>query len=191
MKTKKSNMKWWLIGAGALLLILIAWGFGTYNKLITLDNTAQEKWGNVETQYQRRIDLIPNLVSTVKGYATYEQETFAKITQLRSQWAGAGTIDDKITAAQGMDSAISRLLLVAENYPELKANENFLSLQDELAGTENRISVERTRYNEAVRNYNIATQKVPTNMIAGMFGFEQKKMFEADKGAETAPKVTF
>lgn len=191
MKQKKSNLKWWLIGAGVLILVLIAWGAGSYNKLIVLDSGVAEKWANVETQYQRRIDLIPNLVSTVKGYATHERELFTQITELRSQWASAKTVNDKISAAQGMDSAISRLLLVVENYPQLKANENFLSLQDELAGTENRVSVERTRYNEAVKSYNIAVQRIPTNIIAGMFGFEEKEMFEAQAGAEKAPIVVF
>ncbi len=191
MKQQKSNLKWWLIGAGVLILVLIAWGVGSYNRLIVLDSGVAEKWANVETQYQRRIDLIPNLVSTVKGYATHEKDLFTQITELRSQWASATNVNDKINAAQGLEGVVSKLLMVAEAYPQLKANENFLSLQDELAGTENRVSVERTRYNEAVKAYNIAVQRIPTNIIASMFGFEQKTMFEAAAGAETAPTVTF
>lgn len=190
-KTKSSNLKWWLIGAGVLILVLIAFGVGTYNRLIALEGGVAEKWANVETQYQRRIDLIPNLVSTVKGYATHEKDLFTQITELRSQWAGAKTVDDKINAAQGLEGVVSKLLMVAEAYPQLKANENFLSLQDELAGTENRVAVERTRYNEAVLAYNVAIKRVPTNLLAGMFGFEPKSMFEAQAGAENAPKVTF
>lgn len=191
MKQKKSNLKWWLIGAGVLILLILGAGIGMYNDLVSKDVTITEKWGNVESQYQRRIDLIPNLVSTVKGYATHERDLFTQITELRSQWAGAKTIDDKITAAQGLDGAISRLMMVVENYPQLKANENFLSLQDELAGTENRVNVARVEYNAAVGSYNKAVRTMPKNIIASMFGFEQKKMFEAQEGAENAPKVTF
>ena len=187
----KSNLKWWLIGAGVLILVLIAFGVGTYNRLIALEGGVAEKWANVETQYQRRIDLIPNLVSTVKGYATHERDLFTQITELRSQWANAKTVDAKINAAQGLESVVSKLLMVSEAYPQLKANENFLSLQDELAGTENRVAVERTRYNEAVLAYNVAIKRVPTNLLAGMFGFEPKSMFEAQAGAEKAPTVTF
>ncbi|MBN1645210.1 LemA family protein [Candidatus Woesearchaeota archaeon] len=192
MAKKKSNKKkYWLIGAGIILLLLILWLVFSFNKLVVLDNTADEKWANVETQYQRRVDLIPNLVSTVKGYATHEKELFTEITQLRSQWAGAKTPADKMTAAQGLEGAISKLLLVAENYPNLKANENFLSLQDELAGTENRISVERTRFNTAVKDYNIAIRRIPTNIVAALFGFSKKEMFEAEIGAEKSPLVEF
>ena len=159
--------------------------------LVSLDANAKEKWANVETQYQRRFDLIPNLVSTVKGYAAHEEKLFTEITEMRSRWQNAPTIDDKVTAANGLEGAIGRLLMVVENYPVLKASENFLSLQDELAGTENRVSVERTRYNEAVKQYNVATKRIPTSIIASMFGFKEKKMFEAAEGAENAPKVTF
>lgn len=192
-KKEKSKMKLWItIGVIAIIVLaLVGWFIGSYNTLVTLDNTATEKWANVETRYQRRFDLIPNLVSTVKGYAAHEEKLFTEITKLRSQWQSAATIDDKVTAANGLEGAIGRLLVVVENYPVLKASENFLSLQDELAGTENRVSVERTRYNEAVRNYNIATKRIPTNIIASMFGFKEKNMFEAAEGAENAPKVTF
>jgi LemA protein len=192
-KKEKSKMKLWItLGVLALIVLaLVGWFIGSYNTLVTLDNTAIEKWANVESQYQRRFDLIPNLVSTVKGYAAHEEQLFTEITKLRSQWQSASTIDDKVTAANGLEGAIGRLMVVVENYPVLKASENFLSLQDELAGTENRISVERTRYNEAVKQYNIATKRIPTNIIASMFGFKEKKMFEAEAGSEKAPKVTF
>ena len=192
-KTQKTNMKKWIIiGVIALLVLaMVGWFIGSYNMLVSLDANAKEKWANVETQYQRRFDLIPNLVSTVKGYAAHEEKLFTEITKLRSQWQNAPTIDDKVTAANGLEGAIGRLLMVVENYPVLKASENFLSLQDELAGTENRVSVERTRYNEAVKQYNVATKRIPTSIIASMFGFKEKKMFEAAEGAENAPKVTF
>jgi LemA protein len=148
----------------------------------------------VEVQYQRRFDLIPNLVNTVKGYAAHEEKLFTEITALRSQWQtarSAGDVNGAIAAAQGADGAISRLLLVAENYPNLKASENFLSLQDELAGTENRVVFSRNKYNEAVRAYNTAIRRFPTSIIAGIFGFEKKTLFEAQAGAENAPQVSF
>lgn len=192
-KKEKSNMKLWItIGVIALLVLaLVGWFIGSYNMLVSLDANAKEKWANVESQYQRRFDLIPNLVSTVKGYAAHEEKLFTEITEMRSRWQGATSIDDKVEAANGLEGAIGRLLMVVENYPVLKASENFLSLQDELAGTENRVSVERVRYNEAVKQYNVAIKRIPTNIIAGMFGFKEKKMFEAAEGAENAPKVTF
>lgn len=190
-KKEKSNAKWWLLGISIVLLALVFGGVYSYNRLIALEGAVSGAWGNVESQYQRRFDLIPNLVSTVKGYAAHEEKLFTEITEMRSRWQGAKTVDDKVTAANGLEGAIGRLLVVVENYPVLKANENFLSLQDELAGTENRVSVERIRYNEAVMNYNIAIKRVPTNLFAKAFGFKEKKMFEAEAGAEKAPKVTF
>jgi len=192
-KKEKSKMKLWItLGVVALLVLaLVGWFVGSYNMLVSLDANAKEKWANVESQYQRRFDLIPNLVSTVKGYAAHEEKLFTEITEIRSRWQGATNTDDKVAAANGLEGAIGRLLMVVENYPVLKASENFLSLQDELAGTENRVSVERVRYNEAVKSYNVAIKRIPTNIIAGMFGFKEKKMFEAAEGAENAPKVTF
>lgn len=195
MKNKKSNLKWWLIGAGVLILIILGAGIGMYNDLVSKDVTITEKWGNLESQYQRRIDLIPNLVTTVKAYATHEKELFTKITELRSRWASAKTADDKMAVATGIDEVTKQLQTVinvaVENYPQLKANENFLSLQDELAGTENRVNVARVEYNAAVGSYNKAVRTMPKSIIASMFEFEQKKMFEAAEGAENAPKVTF
>src|SRR3989344_5196169 len=180
------------IGAIVLLvLILVMWIGGTYNSLITLQINAENSWAQVETSYQRRLDLIPNLVATVKGVAEFEQETFEKITQARSGWTQAGNINDKIAAANQMESALARLLVVAENYPQLKANQNFLALQDELANTENKIAVERKRYNDAVRAYTVKTKTFPSVMIANMFGFEQMNYFESAQGAENAPTVDF
>ncbi|MBW2204691.1 MAG: LemA family protein, partial [Deltaproteobacteria bacterium] len=148
-------------------------------------------WAQVENQLQRRYDLIPNYVETVKGYAKHEKEVFVKVTEARSKVAGATTISDKIQANNQLTSALGRLLLVVERYPELKANTNFIRLQDELAGTENRIAVERRRFNEMVKTYNIKVRKFPTNILAGMFGFEKAAFFEVPKERQAAPKVKF
>lgn len=180
-----------LLGIGVVALLLVFWVIGSYNGLVRLHTTTEQTWADVETQYQRRMDLIPNLVETVKAYASHEEELFTEVTRLRSAWANAGSVNEQIAAAQGMESALSRLLLVAENYPQLKANENFLSLQDELAGTENRVSVARTRFNEAVGAYNQKLRTIPTVFIAGMFGFERREFFEAEEGAQEAPTVDF
>ena len=189
---KKNNAKKIWIGLGVLALLIILFIVGTYNSLVRLDNTVDNKWADVETQYQRRVDLIPNLVNTVKGYAAHEKDLFTEITKLRSQWASArGNVQRQIQTANQIDSALSRLLLVAENYPDLKASTNFLALQDELAGTENRIAVARQRYNEAVKNLNIKTETFPSNMVANMFNFDEREYFEAIEGAEEAPTVEF
>lgn len=186
---------YWILGSiAAVILILALWVMGTYNGLVTADEQVKEGWGNVETQYQRRVDLIPNLVETVKGFAKQELTVFTEVTRMRSQWGEAktaGNIDGQIAAARGLDGAIGRLLLVAENYPQLKSNENFLKLQDELAGTENRVAVARTRYNEVVRQYNVKTRSFPGNIIARWFGFSQKTSFEAEEGSDQAPQVSF
>lgn len=191
MVKKLSTSSWVLIGIGAFLLISVLWFVGAYNSLITLSESVDTAWAQVENQYQRRADLIPNLVSTVKGYAAHEKGLFTKITELRSQWASATTRAGKIKAAQGLDGALSRLLLVAENYPQLKASENFLALQAQLEGTENRVAVERKRYNDAVRVYNIKIKRIPTNIVANMFGYEKETYFEAEGGTEKVPEVTF
>ncbi|MFZ2412003.1 MAG: LemA family protein, partial [Candidatus Methanoperedens sp.] len=149
------------------------------------------QWYQVENQYQRRADLIPNLVDTVKGYAAHEEKLFLEVTKYRSQWSAAGSQEEKIEAAKGMDSAISRLLVVVENYPQLKSSENFLALQAQLEGTENRIAVERMRYNEKVRDYNTQIKRMPSSIVANTFGFGSKSYFEAEKGAEEAPDVKF
>ena len=188
----KRNYTPWIIGGIILLLVLLV--IGSYNGLVGKRNNVDSAWADVQAQYQRRMDLIPNLVATVKGYAAHEEDLFTEITQLRSQWQTASASGDTagaITAAQGTDSALARLLVVAEAYPDLKASTNFLALQDELAGTENRVAVARTRFNDAVKTYNTAIQTFPRNILAGMFGFEPKTFFAAAAGSENAPQVTF
>ena len=182
-----------IIAAIVVLVILIPYSYlkGTYNSLVTLDEGVKAAWAQVENQLQRRYDLIPNLVETVKGYAAHEKEVFLKVTEARAKVGGAGTIGDKIAANNGLSAALSRLLLVVERYPDLKANTNFIRLQDELAGTENRIAVERRRYNETVKVYNIKIRRFPTNLLAGMFGFEKAAFFEVPKERQEAPKVKF
>jgi LemA protein len=181
----------WIVGGVIVLLLLIIgfWIGGTYNSLVVLDENANAKWANVQADYQRRADLIPNLVSTVKAYTNYEGPLLLEITNARSAWASAGSETEQQAAARGMDSALSRLLVVMENYPTLQASEQFLSLQDELAGTENRIKVSRVEYNEAIRAYNQRTRTFPSNIIAGMFGFGQREMFEAAEGTDVVPSV--
>jgi LemA protein len=176
-----------------LLVILIPFGYlkGTYNSLVRMDEGIKGAWAQVENQLQRRYDLIPNYVETVKGYAKHEKEVFLKVTEARSKVAGAGAISEKIAANKELSSALARLLLVVERYPDLKANANFIRLQDELAGTENRISVERRRFNEAVKVYNMKIRSFPTNFIAGMFGFEKATFFEVPKEKQEVPKVKF
>ena len=164
---------------------------GTYNSLVTMDEGVKAAWAQVENQLQRRYDLIPNLVETVKGFAAQEKEVFIKVTEARSRVGGAGTVGQKIEANNQLSSALSRLLVVVERYPELKSNTNFIRLQDELAGTENRIAVERRRYNEAVKGFNIHIRRFPTNLIAGMFGFEKAAFFEVPQERQEAPKVKF
>jgi LemA protein len=156
-----------------------------------MDEGVKGAWAQVENQLQRRFDLIPNLVETVKGYAAQEKEVFLRVTEARSKVGGATTVNDKISANNGLSAALSRLLLVVERYPELKSNTNFIRLQDELAGTENRIAVERRRYNETVKVYNIRIRRFPTNLLAGMFGFEKAPFFEVPKERQQAPKVKF
>lgn len=178
-----------------LAVIAVVFGFmayGAYNRLVTLDENINNSWAQVETALQRRYDLIPNLVNTVKGYAKHESGVFEEITRLRSRWREAKTQDAKIEAANRLEGALSKLMFVVENYPDLKANQGFLALQDELAGTENRISVERRRYNDTVREYNVTVRKFPVKFLADLFGFEKKDAyFQADKGDTTAPKVEF
>src|SRR5213594_4036276 len=199
------------IGCGGLLVIILFIVFviglffwGTYNRLVTLDQTVNKKWGDVQTQYQRRMDLIPNLVNTVQGAANFEKSTLVEVTNAR---ASVGRVQvqidpnkaqtdqaqiDKFQAAQGeLGNALSRLLVVVERYPELKANQNFLTLQAQLEGTENRISVERGNFNSAVQNYSVAVRSFPTNFVAGMLGFAPRPFFTAQPGAEKPPPVQF
>jgi LemA protein len=189
-----TGLKTGLVIIGILILIILIpllWLKGTYNSLVTMDENINGAWAQVENQLQRRYDLIPNLVETVKGYASHEREVFLKVTEARSKVGGAGTIPQKIEANNQLTAALSRLLLVVERYPDLKANTNFIRLQDELAGTENRIAVERRRFNEAVRAFNVKIRRFPTNLIAGMFGFEKATFFEVPEERQEAPKVEF
>jgi len=191
MSTLKRN----LIIAAVVLLIVIFAGYslfqGNYNKFVTLDETVKSSWAQVENQLQRRYDLIPNLVETVKGYAKQEKDVLIEVTNARARVGGAGKIPDKIAANNELSSALSRLLVVVEKYPDLKSNQNFLRLQDELAGTENRIAVERRRYNEAVQSYNVAVRSFPASIVAGIFGFEQAAFFAAPTAAKAVPQVKF
>jgi LemA protein len=173
-------------------LMFVVWFIGIGNRLVALHEGVQSAWGQVETVLQRRYDLIPNLVATVKGYAKHERGLFEEVTRLRSQWGAARTVDEKVKAAGQLEGTLSRLLLVAEQYPELKASQNFRDLQYELAGTENRISVERQRYNEAVRAYNTAVRQFPGSVVAGFRGLSaDARYFEAAGAAKEAPKVDF
>ncbi len=189
----------WIVVLAALAIIIL-WGVGVYNGLVSAEEQVESAWAQVENQYQRRADLVPNLVATVKGYAAHEQETLegviearAKATQITIDPANA-TADQlaAFQAAQGeLSQALGRLLAVAENYPDLKANENFRDLQQQLEGTENRIAVARQLFNDEARNFNTKVRRFPNNIIASMCGFEKKPYFEAEEGARTAPKVEF
>ena len=159
---------------------------GTYNTLVTMDEGVKAAWAQVENQLQRRYDLIPNYVETVKGYAAHEKEVLVKVTEARSRVAGATGVPEKMAANNQLSSALARLLLVVERYPDLKASTNFIRLQDELAGTENRIAVERRRFNETVRVYNTKLRTFPTNIIAGMFGFEKATFFKVPNNQRSA-----
>lgn len=185
-------MKGILVGLLVLVLIAGVAVASTYNIIVTKHETITAKWAQVENQLQRRNDLIPNLVSSVKGYAAHEKTVFEDVTKARSQWANAATVDEKVKAAGQIDAALSRLLLVVENYPQLKADQTFLQLMDELSGTENRIAVERMRYNEAVRDFNITVRKFPANIVAGIFGYKPAtEYFKAEEKAKTVPEVKF
>ena len=190
-----SKGKMILIGVlvGILLLAISLYGFfrGTYNQFVFLDEGVKSSWAQVENQLQRRFELIPNLVETVKGYAKQEKDVLVEVTNARAKVGGANTVPDKINANNELSGALSRLLVVVEKYPDLKSNQNFLRLQDELAGTENRIAVERTRYNDAVKIYNVAIRSFPSNLLAGMFGFNKAAFFEAPAAAKAAPQVKF
>ena len=193
-------MKKSTIIAIAVIALIVVWAVTSYNGMVKMDETVSTAWSNVENQYQRRSDLIPNLVNTVKGYAAHEQETFQAVVEARSK-ATQLTVDvenltpEKMQAyqqAQGaVGSALGRLLAISENYPDLKANENFKELQVQLEGTENRISTERRKFNDVVRTYNTSIRRFPLNLFAGIFGFDKKAYFEAEEGSEKAPEVQF
>ncbi|MFH1316185.1 MAG: LemA family protein [Candidatus Woesearchaeota archaeon] len=190
---KNKNKKLWItIGVIAAVILIIMFSFiGIYNGLVKLDEDVNNKWAQVETVYQRRADLIPNLVETVKGAANFEKDTFLEVTEARTKWLNAGTLNSKVQAANELEGSLARLLVTFENYPQLKATQNYLALQDELANTENKISVERKRYNDAVTAFNKKTRTFPSNIFASMFGFEKRIYFEAEAGAETVPEVNF
>lgn len=181
-------------GIAIVLIIVVIIGalfIGPYNNLVGLREDVNQAYSQVQTVMQRRADLIPNLVNTVKGYADHEQETLQAVTEARSSVQQAGSPEELAEANDELTGALSRLMVVVEQYPDLKANQNFIQLQDELAGTENRIAVERKNYNETVQTYNTKVQRFPTNIVAGLFGFDQAEYFEASAGAEEAPEVNF
>jgi len=187
-KEKPFYFKPWL-WVLVIVAVITVWFIGTYNSLVVLNQAVNNQWAQVQTQYQRRIDLIPNLVNTAKGYMQFEKSLLEQITSLRSQWMGAATVDDKVRFGNSLDTALGRLLAVFENYPNLKSDTAVANLMDELAGTENRIAVERMRFNDRVRDYNTAIKLFPTNAIAGMFGFKERPYFQAQPGSEIVPKV--
>ncbi|HET9569977.1 MAG TPA: LemA family protein [Bacteroidales bacterium] len=188
------------LSIAGLFVIIFLWGNGRYNNMVTSDETVSQAWANVESQYQRRSDLIPNLVATVKGYATHENTTLIDVVEARAKATQVTVDPTNITpqklaeyqAAQSqVGSAIGRLLVSVEAYPDLKANQNFKELQAQLEGTENRISVERQRFNDAAKAYNVSIRRFPSNIIASMTGFEKKAYFEAEEGTQKAPEVKF
>lgn len=184
-----------------VVIVLVAlWGISSYNRLVGMDENVSNQWANVETQYQRRSDLIPNLVNTVKGYAKHESQTLEAVMAARSQATQVKIDPSNCTPqqlatyqkAQGdVTTALGKLLAITENYPDLKANQNFLELQSQLEGTENRINVARKDFNDSAKEYNTSLRRFPRNIIASMFGFEKRNYFEAEAGAEKAPKVEF
>lgn len=194
-----------LIVVAILIIIAISiysWGVRSYNSMVQMDEGVKASWSQVENVYQRRMDLIPNLVATVKGYAAHEKETFEAVTEARAKLGGMVNIGEEVLndpamfekyqqAQAGLSGALQRLMVVQENYPQLKADQNFLALQDQLEGTENRITVERKRFNEAAQAYNVYIKQFPRAFIANMFGFKEKPYFKATEGSEVAPKVEF
>ena len=170
-----------------LAIVLIT----NYNSIISVSEEVDNKFSTIDTQLQRRADLIPNLVNTVKGYTNQEQSVIDSVTEARAKLSGATTVADKANADQELTNALNNLLVVVENYPDLKSSENFINLQDELAGTENRIATARKDYNDAVKEYNSKIKRFPTNIISGMFGFEEKEYFQATEGREEVPTVDF
>jgi len=184
MNMKKSTYIIW----GVVALIVI-WVFVSYNGLVSLNEQADAQWAKVETQYQRRLDFIPNLVNSVKGILTQEQKVFGDIAAARTQYSGAVTPDQKAAAATQVESSLGRLIAVVENYPQLASSQNITELMTELEGTENRVSVERTRYNDNIQAYNIAIKTFPRNIVAPLFGFHERAYFQAATGASVAPTV--
>ncbi|HAA63860.1 LemA family protein [Thermoanaerobacter uzonensis] len=180
-----------LIVLAVIAVLVFGTIYGTYNQLVALDENVNSKWSQIDNQLQRRADLIPNLVETVKGYATHEKEIFDSVNKAREKLLSANTVADKAASNEELNTALGRLLAIAENYPNLKADANFRQLSDELAGTENRIAVARMDYNNAVQAYNTKIRSFPTSIIANMFGFKEREYFKADEAAKTVPKVDF
>lgn len=189
-----------IITVVAVIAIIVFWSVGVYNKLVVADESVKTAWSNVESQYQRRADLIPNLVNTVKGYAEHEQETLNAVVEARAKATQMNISAENLTkdnikayqeAQESISSSIGRLLMVSENYPDLKANKNFQNLQEQLEGTENRIQVARNKYNESTKAYNTMLRRFPNNIVAGMYGFESKEYFEATEKAAEVPSVEF
>ena len=177
-----------LVGLALLVTLPV---IGKYNSLVRQDQTADEQWAQVQTQYQRRFDLIPNLVESTKGFFEQERALFELITNARAQYAGARTPNEQTQAASQLESAFARLLVIVESNPQIRSNETIAQLMDEIAGTENRVSVERQRYNRVVRDYNTAVKTFPGSFVANMFGFDERAYFESVSGADQAPKVEF
>lgn len=182
-------MKKVIIGLIAFVVVVGIFYWSAYNKLITANETVDNQWAQVETQYQRRFDLIPNLVESVKGVMEQEQKIFGDLADARTRYAGAATVEQKAESATQVESALGRLLVVMENYPQLKSSENVQTLMAQLEGTENRISVERKRYNDSVASFNVMIKRIPTKWIASSLGFSERKYFQAEEGSEKAPKV--
>lgn len=188
IKMKKSAI---IIAILAVVIIIAISLGGSYNGIVAKAEEVDNKFATIDTQLQRRADLIPNLVNTVKGYAAQEKEIIASVTEARAKLAGATTVGEKANADEELTSALNRLLVVVENYPELKSSQNFIQLSDELAGTENRIATARRDYNEAVKEYNLKIKKFPTNLMANMFGYGAKEYFQATEGSKEVPNVNF
>ncbi len=202
MKNKGLVITLSIVGIIALfVIIMVVWGIGSYNNLVTLNESVDQSWSQVENQYQRRADLIPNLVNTVKGYAEFERGVLTDVTEARAKVSQFNVTPEVLNDPQAfqrfqqlqgeLSGALSRLLVTVENYPVLKANENFLQLQAQLEGTENRISVERRNFNQEVQKYNTTIKRFPTSIFAGIFGFSEKQYFTSTPGSETPPKVEF
>jgi len=175
----------------AIIVVAVLWIGGAYNSLVKLDENTKAAFANVEAQLQRRFDLIPNLQSIVEGAANFEKSTFVEVTQARTQWLNASSIDQKIAAANQMEGALARLLVTLENYPQLQATQGFRDFQVQLEGTENRIATERIRYNKVATEYNKRVRTFPSSLIAKLFGFHRHELFKAEKEAEKAPKIDF
>ena len=175
----------------AIIAIIIIGFVGSYNGMVSKAEEVDNKFATIDAQLQRRADLIPNLVNTVKGYAAQEKEIIDSVTEARAKLTGASTVEEKANADEELTSALNRLLVVVENYPELKSSQNFIQLSDELAGTENRIATARRDYNEAVKEYNLKIKKFPTNLMANMFGYGAKEYFQATEGSKEVPNVNF